>query len=36
MNNLYLIYVLNNMIDNTIETKNNLYFQHFVNEGKYL
>lgn len=34
MNNLYLIYLFNNMIDNAVENKKNLYFKHIVNESK--
>lgn len=36
MNNLYLIYVFNNMIDNTVENKKHLYFKHIVNKAKQL
>lgn len=34
MNNLYLIYVLNNMIEDVEDSKINLLFKITVNKGK--
>lgn len=34
MNNLYLIYVLNNMIEDVEDSKINLLFKLTVNKGK--
>lgn len=34
MNNLYLIYVLNNMIEDVEDSKINLLFKLIVNKGK--